>query len=55
MDSEILVKIRDDSERARVKKLQPKDIVERAKRARAHAAKNTPSLALAGHAFIAAC
>jgi hypothetical protein len=54
MDSEIIVKIRDDSERARTKKLQPRDIVERAERARAHAAKSTPSLALAGHAFKAA-
>ena len=54
MDSEIVVKIRDDSERAHAKKLQPKDIVDRAERARAHAAKSTPSLALAGHGFKAA-
>ncbi|RAO68551.1 uncharacterized protein BHQ10_004563 [Talaromyces amestolkiae] len=54
MDSEIVVKIRDDSERAHVKKLQPKDIVDHAERARAHAAKSTPSLALAGHGFKAA-
>ncbi|KAE8552477.1 hypothetical protein EYB25_003855 [Talaromyces marneffei] len=54
MDCEIVVKIRDDSERSAVKKLQPADLVKRAERARAHAAKSTPSLPLAGHAFIAA-
>ncbi|KAE8552479.1 hypothetical protein EYB25_003857 [Talaromyces marneffei] len=54
MDCEIVVKIRDDSERTAVKKLQPSDLVKRAERARAHAAKSTPSLPLAGHAFIAA-
>ncbi|OKL55750.1 hypothetical protein UA08_08957 [Talaromyces atroroseus] len=54
MDCEIVVKIRDDSERALVKRLQPKDIVIRAEKARAHAAKSTPSLALAGHGFTAA-
>ncbi|KAI7977491.1 hypothetical protein EIK77_001161 [Talaromyces pinophilus] len=55
MDTEVIVKIRDDSERACTKKLQPRDIVERAERARAHAVKSTLSLALAGCAFKAAC
>jgi hypothetical protein len=55
MDSEIIVKIRDDSERACTKKPQPRDIVERAERARAHAVKSTLSLTLAGYAFKAAC
>jgi hypothetical protein len=54
MDCEIVVKIRDDSDRRFVKKLKPVDIVDRAERARTHAAKSTPSLPLAGHAFIAA-
>ena len=54
MDCEIVVKIRDDSDCQFVKKLQPRDIVMRAERARAHAAKSTPSLPLAGHAFTAA-
>jgi hypothetical protein len=54
MDCEIVVKIRDDSERAATKKLQPKDIVIQSEKARAHAAKSTPSLALAGHGFTAA-
>ncbi|KAH8696370.1 hypothetical protein BGW36DRAFT_360215 [Talaromyces proteolyticus] len=34
--------------------MKPVDIVKRAESARAQAAKSTPSLALAGHAFIAA-
>lgn len=54
MDCEIVVKIREDSDRAIVRKLQPVDIVKRAERARVHAATSTPSLPLAGHAFIAA-
>ncbi|EEA25056.1 reverse transcriptase, putative [Talaromyces marneffei ATCC 18224] len=54
MDCEIVVKIRDDSQRTKLRKQQPVDIVKDAERARAQAAKSTPSLALAGHAFIAA-
>ncbi len=49
-----MVKIRDDSERAHVKKLQPKDIVDRAERARAYIVKSILSLALTGHRFKAA-
>lgn len=54
MDCEVTIKIRDESERAGLRKLKPVDLVQRAERARAHAAKSTPSLPLAGHAFVAA-
>jgi hypothetical protein len=54
MDCEIVVKIRDHSERAGIRKLQPVDLVKHAERARAEAAKSTPRLPLAGLAYIAA-
>ncbi|KAH8696371.1 hypothetical protein BGW36DRAFT_462253 [Talaromyces proteolyticus] len=54
LDSEVVVKIRDAALRKELKKAKPVDIVRRVERARAEAAKATPSLALAGHAFIAA-
>ncbi|PCG88663.1 Hypothetical protein PENO1_109020 [Penicillium occitanis (nom. inval.)] len=54
MDCMIVVKVCDESDRRFDKKLQPEDIVKRVERARAQAAKSTPSLPLAGHAFIAA-
>lgn len=54
MDCEMVVKIREDLDRAIIRKLQPVDIVKRAERARAHTAMSTLSLPLAGYAFIAA-
>jgi hypothetical protein len=54
MDSEIVVKIRDEPLRRELRKVQPAEIVQRVERARALAAKSIPSLALAGHAFVAA-
>lgn len=54
MDCEIVVKIRDVAIRTEMGKASPEAIVQRAERARAQAAKSIPSLALAGHAFIAA-
>ncbi|EED15973.1 hypothetical protein TSTA_010890 [Talaromyces stipitatus ATCC 10500] len=54
MDCEIVVKIRDEAIRKEIRELHPAEIVKRAKRARAHAVKGTPSLPLASHVFIAA-
>ncbi|EED11577.1 reverse transcriptase, putative [Talaromyces stipitatus ATCC 10500] len=54
MDCDITVKIRDEALRKEIRKMQPADIVKRAERARAQAAKGIPSLALAGYVFIAA-
>jgi hypothetical protein len=54
MDCEITVKIRDEALRAELRKVKPVEIVQRAERARAQAARSIPSLALAGHCFVAA-
>jgi hypothetical protein len=47
-----MIKVHDESDRQFVKKLQLEDIVKRAERARAHRAKSTLRLPLAGHPFI---
>ncbi|EED12050.1 hypothetical protein TSTA_001220 [Talaromyces stipitatus ATCC 10500] len=54
IDCEIVIKIRDEAIHKEIRELHPVEIVKRAERARAHAAKGTPSLPLAGHVFIAA-
>lgn len=54
IDSEIVVKIRDAAIRKELRQAKPVDIVRRAERARGEAARKIPSLALAGHAVVAA-
>jgi hypothetical protein len=54
MDCEIVVKIRDDAVRTELRKIKPAEIVKKAERARADAARTNSNLTVAAHAFIAA-